>query len=59
LSRNHITSVILGPRTLQQFKDSMAGFDLLLPPEIIKRLSDASKSASDGLRAAAARGTAA
>jgi hypothetical protein len=37
----------------------MAGFDLLLPPEIIKRLSDASKSASDGLRAAAARGTAA
>jgi aryl-alcohol dehydrogenase-like predicted oxidoreductase len=43
LSRNHVTCAIVGPRTLQQLKENLVGFELKLPPETIKRLSDASR----------------
>jgi aryl-alcohol dehydrogenase-like predicted oxidoreductase len=45
LSRRHVTSVIIGPRTFDQYEQNMAGFDLSLPPETVKALSDASRSA--------------
>jgi aryl-alcohol dehydrogenase-like predicted oxidoreductase len=53
LTHNHITSVIIGPRTLWQFQGNMAGFELTLPADAVKRLSDVSKpgagpSAPDG-----------
>ncbi len=43
LSRNHVTCAIIGPRTLEQLKENLVGFELTLPPETIKRLSDASR----------------
>jgi aryl-alcohol dehydrogenase-like predicted oxidoreductase len=43
LSRNNITCVIMGPRTLEQLRDNLTGFQLQLAPEQIKRLSDASR----------------
>jgi aryl-alcohol dehydrogenase-like predicted oxidoreductase len=43
LSRRGVTSVIIGPRTFEQYKQNMAGFDLQLEPAVIKRLSDASR----------------
>ena len=43
LSRNHITSVIIGPRTVRQLQDNLEGFNLKLPSDVIKRLSDASR----------------
>ncbi|MET0295004.1 MAG: aldo/keto reductase [Phenylobacterium sp.] len=43
LTRAHVTSVIIGPRTLQHLQENMVGFDLQLPDEAAKRLSDASK----------------
>lgn len=42
-SRRGVTSVIIGPRTFEQYEQNMAGFDLKLDPALIKRLSDASK----------------
>jgi aryl-alcohol dehydrogenase-like predicted oxidoreductase len=43
LSRRGVTSVIIGPRTFEQYEQNMAGFDLQLDPALIKRLSDASR----------------
>jgi aryl-alcohol dehydrogenase-like predicted oxidoreductase len=43
LSRHGVTSVIIGPRTFEQYEQNMAGFDLQLEPAVIKRLSDASR----------------
>ena len=43
LSRRGVTTVIIGPRTHQQYEQNMAGFDLALDPALIKRLSDASR----------------
>jgi aryl-alcohol dehydrogenase-like predicted oxidoreductase len=42
-SRRGVTSVIIGPRTFQQFEQNMEGFDLELEPAFLKRLSDASR----------------
>ena len=43
LTRRGVTSVIIGPRTLQQLKDYEPGFSLKLPDEAVKRLSDISR----------------
>jgi len=50
LSRNHVTCAIIGPRTLAQLKENLPGFELQLPPEVIKRLSDASRPEGSGIR---------
>jgi aryl-alcohol dehydrogenase-like predicted oxidoreductase len=41
-SRPVVSSVIIGPRTLDQLNDNLSGFDLQLPPELRQRLDDAS-----------------
>jgi aryl-alcohol dehydrogenase-like predicted oxidoreductase len=43
LSRRGVTTVIIGPRTFEQYEQNMAGFELALDPALIKRLSDASR----------------
>jgi len=43
LARRGVTSVIIGPRTFDQFKQNMEGFDLQLDPAVVKRLSDATR----------------
>jgi aryl-alcohol dehydrogenase-like predicted oxidoreductase len=43
LSRRGVTSVIVGARTLQQLQDNLPGFQLRLPEEALKRLSDISR----------------
>ena len=43
LSRRGVTSVIIGPRTFEQYGQNMEGFKLTLDPSIVKQLSDASK----------------
>jgi aryl-alcohol dehydrogenase-like predicted oxidoreductase len=43
LARRGVTSVIIGPRTFDQFEQNMEGFDLLLDPALVKRLSDATR----------------
>jgi aryl-alcohol dehydrogenase-like predicted oxidoreductase len=43
LSRRGVTTVIIGPRTFEQYEQNMAGFDLALDPALNKRLSDASR----------------
>jgi len=43
LARRGVTSVIIGPRTFDQFKQNMEGFDLQLDPAVGKRLSDATR----------------
>jgi aryl-alcohol dehydrogenase-like predicted oxidoreductase len=45
LARRGVTSVIIGPRTCDQYEQNMEGFDLDLDPAVVKRLSDASRSA--------------
>jgi aryl-alcohol dehydrogenase-like predicted oxidoreductase len=45
LSRRGVTSAIIGPRTYEQQEECLAGVDLALPPEALKRLSDASRPA--------------
>jgi aryl-alcohol dehydrogenase-like predicted oxidoreductase len=35
--------VIIGPRTFDQYRQNMEGFDLTLDPSVVKRLSDASR----------------
>ena len=42
LSRRHVTSVIIGPRTFEQYQENMAGFELTLDPEVLSRLNEAS-----------------
>ena len=43
LARRGVTSVIIGPRTFDQYEQNMAAFDLHLDPAVVKRLSDASR----------------
>jgi len=38
LARGPVTSVIIGPRTMEQFHDNMAGFSLDVPKEALARL---------------------
>ena len=45
LARRGVTSVIIGPRTFDQYEENMQGFDLTLDPALVKRLSDASRAA--------------
>jgi aryl-alcohol dehydrogenase-like predicted oxidoreductase len=45
LARRGVTTVIIGPRTFDQYEQNMEGFDLHLDPALVKRLSDASRSA--------------
>ncbi|GAA4209274.1 aldo/keto reductase [Microbispora amethystogenes] len=53
--RPEVTSVIVGPRTLDQLRDNLAGLDLPLPPEVAARLDEVSRPArlapADGTRA--------
>jgi len=42
LSRRGVTSVIIGPRTFEQYEENMEGFELELDSALIKQLSDAS-----------------
>jgi aryl-alcohol dehydrogenase-like predicted oxidoreductase len=41
--RPGITSVIIGPRTVEQLEQNLAGFELDLPAEAVERLDEASK----------------
>jgi aryl-alcohol dehydrogenase-like predicted oxidoreductase len=43
LARRNVTSVIIGPRTFEQYEDNMAGFELDLPAEAVKALSEVSR----------------
>ena len=43
LSRRGVTSVIIGPRTQEQQAECLAGFELDLSRETVKRLSNASR----------------
>ena len=43
LSRRGVTSVIIGPRTFEQYEQNIEAFDLDLDPAVIKRLSDLSR----------------
>ena len=43
LTRRGVTCVIAGPRTLEQLQDYLPAFDLKLPDEAVKQLSDASR----------------
>jgi aryl-alcohol dehydrogenase-like predicted oxidoreductase len=45
LTRRGVTSAIMGPRTYEQQEECLAGFELALPEEHVKRLSDASRPA--------------
>ena len=42
-SRKGVTSVIIGPRTFEQYEQNMDGFELELDPPLVKHLSDASR----------------
>ena len=42
-----MTSLIIGPRTVDQLSQNLAGFDLALPIEPAKRLSRVSRQAGD------------
>jgi aryl-alcohol dehydrogenase-like predicted oxidoreductase len=43
LARRGVTSVIIGPRTFDQFEQNMEGFELRLDSAVVKRLSDATR----------------
>ena len=43
LSRRGVTSVIMGPRSLDQMEENLPGYDLDLPDEAISRLNDISR----------------
>ena len=43
LARRGVTSVIIGPRTFDQYQQNMEGFDLQLEAAVVKRLSDATR----------------
>lgn len=38
--RRGVTSVVIGPRTLEQLEENLVGFDLQLPAEVIARLEE-------------------
>ena len=46
LSRRGVTSVIIGPRTFDQYEQNMEGFALELDRDTVKRLSDVSRPES-------------
>jgi aryl-alcohol dehydrogenase-like predicted oxidoreductase len=46
LGRRHVTSVIIGPRTFEQYEQNMVGFDLELPGDAVRALSAVSKEPS-------------
>lgn len=41
--RPGVTSVIIGPRTIEQYEQNIAAFDVELPPEVVERLDEASR----------------
>jgi aryl-alcohol dehydrogenase-like predicted oxidoreductase len=43
LGRPGVTSLIIGPRTVDQLRQNLAGFELALPLELTKRLTKASR----------------
>ena len=43
LGRPGVTSIIIGPRTVEQLEQNLVGFDLSLPPESGKALTKASR----------------
>jgi aryl-alcohol dehydrogenase-like predicted oxidoreductase len=43
LGRRHVTSVIIGPRTFEQYEQNMIGFELQLPDEAVRALNEISK----------------
>lgn len=43
LARRGVTSVIIGPRTFDQYEQNMEGFELQLDAAAVKRLSDATR----------------
>ena len=43
LGRRHVTSVIIGPRTFEQYEQNMIGFELQLPDEAVGALNAVSK----------------
>ena len=45
LTRRGVTSVIIGPRTLQQQEECLEGYELELSEMLVKGLSDASRPA--------------
>jgi aryl-alcohol dehydrogenase-like predicted oxidoreductase len=45
LGRRNVTSVIIGPRTFEQFEQNLVGFDLALPEDVVTVLNEASASA--------------
>jgi aryl-alcohol dehydrogenase-like predicted oxidoreductase len=45
LGRRGVTSVIVGPRTLDQLRENLPGTDLPLPAEVVSRLNDVSRPA--------------
>ncbi|MEJ2131590.1 MAG: aldo/keto reductase [Gammaproteobacteria bacterium] len=45
MTRRGVTSAIIGPRTLEQMDECLAGMDLSLPDESLKALSDVSRPA--------------
>jgi aryl-alcohol dehydrogenase-like predicted oxidoreductase len=46
VSQPGVTAVIVGPRTLSQLHDNLAGFGLALPPDALARLSGISRPAN-------------
>jgi aryl-alcohol dehydrogenase-like predicted oxidoreductase len=42
-ARPGVTSPIIGPRTYEQYEQSVEGFDLVLPPESVQQLEDVSQ----------------
>jgi aryl-alcohol dehydrogenase-like predicted oxidoreductase len=42
LGRPGVSSAIIGPKTLEQWRDNLAACELRLPPEALKKLDDAS-----------------
>ena len=43
LGRRGVTSVIIGPRTFEQYSDNLHGFDLILEEEVVRRLNTISR----------------
>jgi aryl-alcohol dehydrogenase-like predicted oxidoreductase len=41
LARPGVTSLIIGPRTFEQYEQYQDGFELTLPPEVAERLDQA------------------
>lgn len=44
--RPGVTAVIIGPRTMTQMHDNLAGLSLTLPPDVLARLNDISSPLS-------------